>query len=77
MADRNQDAVGEQCVRNGAGEPSLTEEARIKAWVENYSRLMNFEFDWPRDYLANADPVMGDPPTITTEIIRSTLSKEE
>ena len=77
MADRNQDVVGEQCVRNDAGEPSLTEEAKMKAWVEHYSRLMNIEFDWPRDKLPNADQVAGDPPTVTTEIIRSTLSKEE
>ena len=75
MADRNQDVVGEQCVRNDAGEPSLTEEAKMKAWVEHYSRLMNIEFDWPRDKLPNADPVVGDPPTVTTEMIRAALSK--
>ena len=75
MADRNQDVVGEQCVRNDAGEPSLTEEAKMKAWVERYSRLMNIEFDWPRDKLPNADQVAGDPPTVTTEMIRSALSK--
>ena len=75
MADRNQDVVGEQCVRNDAGEPSLTEEAKMKAWVEHYSRLMNIEFDWPRDKLPNIDPVVGDPPTVTTEMIRSALSK--
>ena len=75
MADRNQDVVGEQCVRNDAGEPSLTEEAKMKAWVEHYSRLMNIEFDWPRDKLPNAAPVEVDPPTVTTEMIRVALSK--
>ena len=75
MSDRNQDVVGEQCVRSDAHEPSLTEEAKMKAWVEHYSRLMNIEFDWPRDKLSNPARVEGDPPTVSTEMIRAALSK--
>ena len=47
----------------------------MKAWVEHYSRLMNIEFDWPRDKLPNTEPVVGEPPNVTTEMITSALSK--
>ena len=43
----NQDVVGEKCVRNGAGELSLSNDDKMKAWVEHYSRLLKVEFEWP------------------------------
>ena len=42
----------------------------MKAWFEQHSRLMNIAFDRP-----NAAPVVVDPPTVTTEMIRVALSK--
>ena len=75
MSERHQDVIGEQCVRNDAGEPSLTEVAKMKAWVEHHCRLKNVEFDWPSDKLPNAAPVVSDPPTVTIEMIRVALSK--
>ena len=38
MAHRNQDIVGENCVRNAAGKLALTDEDKMKAWVEHYAR---------------------------------------
>ena len=32
---------------NDAGELSLSEEEKMKAWVEHYARLLNVEFEWP------------------------------
>ena len=35
MDRRNQDIIGENCVHNDAGELVLTDEDKIKAWVEH------------------------------------------
>ena len=35
MDKTNQDVVGEKCVRNDAGELSLSDEEKMKAWVEH------------------------------------------
>ena len=51
MDKTNQDVVGEKCVRNDAGELSLSDEEKMKAWVEHYARLMNVEFEWESDLL--------------------------
>ena len=53
MDRTNQDVVGEKCVRNEAGELSLSDEDKMKAWVEHYARLLNVEFEWPSDSLPN------------------------
>ena len=47
----------------------------MKAWDEHHSRLMSIDFDWPSGKLPNAAPVASDPPTVTTDMIRVTLSK--
>ncbi|CAH1263777.1 Hypp2763 [Branchiostoma lanceolatum] len=75
MERRNQDVVGEKCVRNDAGELSLNDEDKMKAWVEHYNRLLNVEFDWPKDELPEAAPVVGPPPPVTTEMISKALGK--
>ena len=59
MDRTNQDVVGEKCVRNDAGELSLSDDDRMKAWVEHYSRLPNVEFEWPSDLLPEVPPVEG------------------
>ena len=60
----NQDVVGEKCVKNDAGELSLSEDERMKAWVEHYARLLNVEFEWPSDLLPEVAPVEGPPPPV-------------
>jgi len=35
MDRTNQDVIGEICVRNDAGELSLSDEQKMKAWVEH------------------------------------------
>ena len=37
MERRYQDIAGENCVRNDAGELALTDEDKMKAWVEHYA----------------------------------------
>ncbi|XP_053374665.1 uncharacterized protein LOC128547046 [Mercenaria mercenaria] len=75
MDRTNLDVVGEKCVRNDAGELSLNDEDKMKAWVEHYARLLNVEFEWPSDLLPKVDPVEGPPPPVTMDIIRKALSK--
>ena len=41
----NADVVGEKPVRNDAGEMSMSNDSKQKAWLEHYQRLLNAEFD--------------------------------
>ena len=71
----NQDVVGEKCVRNDAGELSLSDEEKMKAWVEHYARLLNVEFEWESDLLPEVAPVEGPPQPVKTDFIRRALRK--
>ena len=55
----NQDVIGKKCVKNDAGKLSLSDEQNLKAWLEQYSRLLNVEFDWPSDILPEVPPHMA------------------
>ena len=67
--------MGEKCVRNDAGELSLSDDDKMKAWVEHYSRLLDVEFEWPSDLLPEVPPVEGPPPPVTVTHIRKALNK--
>jgi len=75
MDRTNQDVVGEKCVRNDAGELSLGDEDKMKAWVEHYARLLNVEFEWPSDSLREVAPVAGPPPSVSAELVRNAIIK--
>ena len=75
MDRTNQDIVGEKCVRNDAGELTLTDADKMKGWVEHYSRLLNVEFEWPCELLPDVAPTAGPPPPVTTEKIQAALGK--
>ena len=38
---KNIDAVGDTSVKNDAGEVSMSEDSKQKAWLEHYQRLLN------------------------------------
>ena len=63
----NTDVVGDKPVKNDAGEMSMSEDSKQKAWLEHYQRLLN-EFDW--DHLSYQPPVEGSPIPITTDMVR-------
>ena len=43
---RRENAVGgDKPVKNDAGEMSMSEDSKQKAWLEHYHRLLNVEFD--------------------------------
>ena len=77
MDRRNQDVVGEKCIRNDAGELSLSDKDKMKAWVEHYSRLLNVEFDWPSDmsYL-RLQWWKALPPPVTTDLVHKALKNK-
>ena len=41
----NADVVGDKPVKNDAGEMSMSDDSKLKAWLEHYQRLLNAEFD--------------------------------
>ena len=57
----NSDAVGDKAVKIDAGEMSMSEDSKQKAWLEHYQRLLNVEFDWDPDHLSDEPPVEGPP----------------
>ena len=71
----NQDVVGENCVRNDTGELALSDDDKMKAWVEHYARLLNVEFEWPGDELPEVAPTAGLPPSVSSAQIHKALSR--
>ena len=71
----NTDVVGDKPVKNDAGEMSMSEESKQKAWLEHYQRLLNVEFDWDPDHLSYQSPVEGPPIPITIDMVKKAVSQ--
>ena len=71
----NRDIVGENCVRNDAGEVALSDDDKMKAWVEHYARLLNIEFEWPSHELPEVPPIAGPRPKVPASLISKALGK--
>ena len=71
----NADVVCDKPVKNDAGEMSMNEDAKQKAWLEHYQRLLNVEFDWDPDHLSYQPPVEGPPILITTDMVKKAISQ--
>ena len=71
----NIDVVGDKPVKNDAGEMSMSEDSKQKAWLEHYQRLLNVEFDWDPDHLSYQSPVEGPPIPITTDMVKKAISQ--
>ena len=44
-------------MKNDTGEMSMSEDSKLKAWLEHYQRLLNAEFDWDVNHLSDESPV--------------------
>ena len=66
----NTDVAGDKPVKNDAGEMSMSDDSKQKAWLEHYQRLLNIEFDWDPDHLSYQPPVEGPPIPITTDMVK-------
>ena len=71
----NTDVVGDKPVKNDAGEMSVSEDSKQKAWLEHYQRLLNIEFDWDPDHLSYQPPVEGPPIPITIDMVKKAISQ--
>ena len=65
------DVVGDKPVKNDAGEISMSEDSKQKAWLEHYQRLLNVEFDWDPDHLSDQPTVEGPPIPITIYMVKA------
>ena len=75
MRRENVDVAGDKPVKNDAGEMSMTEEAKQKAWLEHYERLLNVEFDWDPEHLSQEPPLEGPPIPITIKMVKEAIAK--
>ena len=71
----NTDIVGDKPVKNDAGEMSMSEDSKQKAWLEHYQRLLNVEFDWDPDHLSYQPPVEVPPIPITIDMVKKAISQ--
>ena len=71
----NADIVGDKPVKNDAGEMSMSDDSKQKAWLEHYQRLLNAEFDWDPNHLSDESPVEGPPIPITIDMVKSAISQ--
>ena len=62
-------------MKNDAGEMSMREDSKQKAWLEHYQRLLNVEFDWDPDNLSYQPPVEGPPITNTIDMVKKATSQ--
>ena len=71
----NADAVGDKPVKNDAGEMSMSDDAKQKAWLEHYQRLLITECDWDPNHLSDEWPVEEPPIPITIDMFKKAISQ--
>ena len=69
------DVVGDKPVKNDAGEMSMSEDPKQKAWLEHYQRLLNVELDWDPDHLSYQSLVEGPSIPITIDMVKKAISQ--
>ena len=67
--------MGDKPVKNDAGEMSMSDDSKQKAWLEHYQRLLNAEFDWDPNHLSDESPVEGPPIPITIDKVKKGISQ--
>ena len=53
----------------------MSEEAKQKAWLEHYKRLLNVEFEWDPEHLSDEPPIEGPPIQITIDMVKKAIFK--
>ena len=71
----NVDVVGDKLVKNDAGEMSMSDDSKQKAWLEHCQRLLNAEFDWDPNHLSDESAVEGPPIPITIDMVKKAISQ--
>ena len=62
-------------MKNDAGEMSMSDDSKQKAWLEHYQRLLNAEFDWDPNHLSDESLVEGPPIPITIDMVKKAISQ--
>ena len=62
-------------MKNDAGEMSMSRDSKQNAWLEQYQRLLNVEFDWDPDHLSYQPPVEGPPIPVTIDMVKKAISQ--
>ena len=62
-------------MKNDAGEMSMSENSKGKAWLEHYQRLLNAEFDWDSNPLSDESPVEGLPIPVIIDMFKKAISQ--
>ena len=62
-------------MKNDAGEMSMNDDSKQKAWLQHYQRLLNAEFDWDTNHLSDELPMEGSPIPITTDMVKKAISQ--
>ena len=75
LRKENADVVGDIPVKNDAGEMSMSDDSKQKAWLEHNQRLLNAEFDWDPNHLSDESPVEGPPIPITIDMVKRAISQ--
>ena len=75
LRKENADVVGDKPVKNDAGEMSMRDDSKQKAWLEHYQRLLNAEFDWDPNHLSDESPEEGPPIPITIDMVKKAISQ--
>ena len=72
---KSKNVVGECCVRDDQGHISLMDDAKKKAWRDNYNYLLTVQFSWFPEKVPPALPVEGPPIFITSNMVAEAISK--
>ena len=73
LRKENANVVGDKPMKNDAGEMSMSDDSKQKAWLEHYQRLLNAEFDWDPNHLSEESPVEGPPIPITIDMVKKAI----
>ena len=62
-------------MKNDAGEMSISDDSKRKAWLEHYQRFLNAEFDRYPNHLSDESPVEGPPIPINIDMVKKAFSQ--
>ena len=75
IQDTNKDVTRENCVCDDDRNLTISDEAKLHAWKEDYQRLLNVEFPWDKNSLNNSVVVEGTPTFVTENIMTEVIKK--
>ena len=73
LRKENADVGGDKPVKSDAGEMSMSDDSKQKAWLEQ--RLLNAEFDCDPNHLSDESPVERPPISITIDMVKKAISQ--